>query len=276
MMQMPGYCFGVTGWPLAQTLSPLLHNTGFQALDFPGVMFAWPVKLADLELFVNSVRLLNIRGCCITIPHKIAIMPLLDEICEDARNVGAVNTLFWRDGKLCGDNTDVMGFLAPLEAKSSFNGQVLLLGAGGAARAVCAGLKSLGLKDVFITSKSNKRQAQLAEKYAFTSVEWEKRYSLEAGLIINATPLGMLGENIGVSPYDFSHYPGKTPGIAYDLVYNPLETLFLANAAGHGWECISGLEMFYWQANAQFMRWTGDALPVASRLALEDALGLDI
>lgn len=269
-------CYGIIGWPLAQTLSPLVHNTGFQALNFPGAYFDWPVAPDQLDLFMKSMRLLNIRGLSVTIPHKTAILPYLDVICEPARLAGAVNTLFWRDGKLHGENTDVAGFLAPLRDKIPLTEPVLLLGAGGAAHAVCAGLMALKATDVYITSQKNKRQYDLAKKFPFKAIDWENRYDIEPGLVVNATPLGMIGANVGLSPYDFAKHPNPKKGIAYDLVYNPLETVFLASAALNGWSCISGLEMFYWQADGQFMHWTGDPLPLAARLALEEALGVKI
>lgn len=273
MRNNPG-CYGVVGWPLKQSLSPLVHNAGFQALEFPAAFFAWQVPPDDLQLFMKSVRLLKIQGCAVTIPHKIAVMPYLDVICEPARIAGAVNTIFWKDGKLCGENTDVAGFLAPLKNQLPLAGPVLVLGAGGAAHAVCAGLYSLRHKDVYVTSSRNVRQHDLAKRFSFKAIAWEERYDIEPFMVVNATPLGMVGPNVGVSAYDFARHPAPERGIAYDLVYNPLETAFLASAAVNGWSCVSGLEMFYWQADAQFMHWTQDPLPLTARLALEEALGV--
>lgn len=266
--------YGVIGWPLKQTLSPLVHNTGFKSLDFPGCLFAWQVPPEKLELFMRSFRLLNIRGCCVTIPHKIAIMKYVDIICEPARIAGAVNTLFWKNGKLHGQNTDVAGFLAPLKETLPLAGSVLVLGAGGAAHAVCAGLFALRQNEVYIASPGNKRQYELAKRFSFQALEWEQRYDIKPVMIVNATPLGMVGKNVSLSPYDFGKNSNPSGGIAYDLVYNPLETVFLASAAINGWSCISGLEMFYWQADAQFSHWTDDPLPLAARAALEEALGV--
>ena len=135
--------YGVTGWPLGQSLSPLLHNTGFQALRLPAAYARWEVPPEKLPAFVESVRLLHIRGCSVTIPHKVALTPLLDAVSPLARQVGAVNTLYWQDDALCGHNTDVAGFLAPLAGLPLDRGDALLLGAGGAARAVAAGLTGL-------------------------------------------------------------------------------------------------------------------------------------
>ena len=132
--------YGVTGWPLSQSLSPLLHNTGFAALGINALYLKWEVPPQKLPTFVESVRLLNIRGCSVTIPHKVELLPLLDEVSPLARRVGAANTIYWKGESLCGENTDVAGFMAPLANVPLAGADVLLLGAGGAARAVAAGL----------------------------------------------------------------------------------------------------------------------------------------
>ena len=106
--------YGVTGWPLAQTLSPLLHNTGFRTLGINALYQKWEVPPAKLPAFVESVHLLDIRGCSVTIPHKVGLLPLLDEVSPLARQVGAANTIYWNGDRLCGENTDVAGFMAPL------------------------------------------------------------------------------------------------------------------------------------------------------------------
>lgn len=268
----PQSLYGVIGWPLGQTLSPLLHNTGFQTLDIPAVYMAWPVAPEKLALFLDSMRLLDIRGCSVTIPHKIAILEYLDSVSERAALAGAANTLFWRDGALCGDNTDVSGFLAPLADLPLAGMDVLLLGAGGAARAAAAGLRLSGCQNVRVASPGNQRQYELAERFAFSPIPWEDRYAHPATLIINATPLGMKGELIGETPYDFSLAPHVQGGWAYDLVYNPLNARFLREAAKAGRRSLTGLEMFFGQASAQFLLWTGQPLPETARAALENAL----
>ena len=101
---MPQDIYGVIGWPLAQSLSPLIHNTGFQTLNLPGVYLRWEVAPDNLPRFLDAVRTLPVRGLSVTIPHKVAVMPLLDGLTREAEAVGAVNTLFWEDGKLRGDN----------------------------------------------------------------------------------------------------------------------------------------------------------------------------
>lgn len=274
-MRFPKYLYGVIGWPLGQTLSPLLHNTAFETLAIPAVYMAWPVPPDDLKTFLAGMRLLQIRGCSVTIPHKIAVLRYLDNVSEPASLAGAVNTLFWRDDDLCGENTDVAGFITPLSDLALDAFDVLLLGAGGAAHAVAAGLRLSGCSNVRVTSPGDQRQYQLAERFAFTPIAWKDRYKYPARLVVNATPLGMIGEHVDESPYDFEKAPAAKNGWAYDLVYNPLHTRFLAGAAKAGRKIISGLEMFFGQGNAQFRLWTGRDLPRSSRIALEKALGAD-
>jgi len=269
---LPTRLYGVLGWPLAQSLSPLLHNCGFQTLGIPSVYLRWEVPPQKLPAFMDSVRLLPISGCSITIPHKVSIMPLLDRIDETARLAGAVNTLFWEGETLCGSNTDVAGFLAPLEGMELTDAPILLLGAGGAARAIAAGLRLRGCRTVHVCTPSDTSHLPLAEEFGLTPLCWEQRYSMAARLVINATPLGMRGKHEDESPYDFSRAPCPN-GLAYDIVYNPLETRFLREARATGRRCIGGHEMFYAQGDAQFRLWTGQPLPPAAQEALNNALG---
>ncbi|MBO4300763.1 MAG: shikimate dehydrogenase, partial [Desulfovibrio sp.] len=269
---------GVVGWPLAQSLSPLLHNTAFSTLHMPALYQRWEVAPENFAAFVQSVRVLGIRGCSVTIPHKTHLQPLLDEVSPLAQRTGAVNTLYWKDKRLCGDNTDVAGFLAPLSQISLAGESVLLLGAGGAARAAAAGLTSLpGQKRpaiVYVTTPSDASHLPLAEEFGLVPLLWKNRHEPEARLVINATPLGMRGKAEMESPFDFSRCPSPSGGrsLAYDIVYNPLETRFLREAGRVGRKCLSGLEMFFGQANAQFTLWTGRPLPPEARSALEAAL----
>ncbi|MGE9984318.1 shikimate dehydrogenase family protein [Desulfovibrio sp. SGI.169] len=285
---LPADLYGVTGWPLAQTLSPLLHNTGFQTLGIPAVYLRWEVPPERLPAFVDSVRLLGVKGCSVTIPHKMALLPLLDRVSPQAGLAGAVNTIYWDGAALCGENTDVSGFLAPLAGMPLENMDALLLGAGGAAHAVAAGLRLRRCRKVFAATPSNRSHLPLAERFGFTPVPWEQRHDVPAGLIINATPLGMRGKHEGESPYDFSlSAPVRAAGVtgaasgdarvdtapvAYDIVYNPLETRFLREARRAGRRCVTGLEMFFGQGDAQFRLWTGRPLPPEARRNLEKAL----
>lgn len=277
--------YGVTGWPLAQSLSPLLHNTGFATLGIKALYLRWDVPPDRLPAFVESVRLLNIRGCSVTIPHKVTLMPLLDEVSPLARQVGAANTIYWDGQRLCGENTDVAGFLAPLANVALRGADVLLLGAGGAARAVAAGLVALQgaarPSRIFVTTPSDTSHLPLAEEFGLVPLLWKERHDPPALLVINTTPLGMRGKAEDATPYDFALAPepnfpdcaAKATAFAYDIVYNPLETRFLREARASGRRCVSGLDMFFGQGDAQFRLWTGQSLPPQSRRALEAALG---
>ncbi len=276
--------YGVTGWPLSQSLSPLLHNTGFAALGINALYLKWEVPPQKLPTFVESVRLLNIRGCSVTIPHKVELLPLLDEVSPLARSVGAANTIYWKGESLCGENTDVAGFMAPLGNEPLAGADVLLLGAGGAARAVAAGLVTTAPHNrparVFVATPSNKSHLPLADEFGLTPLLWQDRHEPASMLVINTTPLGMRGKAEQETPYDFSQATPLAPAndahatpLAYDIVYNPLETRFLREARAAGRRCISGLEMFFGQGDAQFRLWTGQGLPPESRRALETALG---
>ena len=272
--------YGVTGWPLAQSLSPLLHNTGFTTLGLRALYLRWEVPPQRLPAFVDSVRTLRIGGCSVTIPHKVALLPLLDEASPLARQVGAVNTVYWQGDRLCGENTDVAGFMAPLAQEDLYGANVLLLGAGGAARAAAAGLTGLARErrpdTVFICTPSDASHLPLAEEFGLTPLTWAQRHEVPARLVVNTTPLGMRGKAENETPYLFDladkKNAAKTAVLAYDIVYNPLKTLFLRDAARHGRRCISGMDMFFGQGDAQFRLWTGQGLPQESRRALEAAL----
>lgn len=271
---MPQDIYGVVGWPLAQSLSPLIHNTGFQTLGLPGVYLRWEAAPENLPRFIDAVRALPVRGVSVTIPHKVAVMPLLDGLTRAAESVGAVNTLFWKDGALLGDNTDAAGFMAPLKRRGlSPETSVLLLGAGGAARAAAAGLMLAGFRRIRVATPSNRSHLELAERFGLEPVPWEARHDAPADLVINATPLGMRGKHEGESPCDFSRLASETArALAYDIVYNPLQTAFLRAAEARGRECVAGDEMFFGQGDAQFRLWTGRPLPPEARAALEAAL----
>ena len=271
---LPRALYAVTGWPLSQSLSPLIHNTGFQTLGIPAAYLAFPVAPRELPHFVQTVRMLHMGGVSVTIPHKEAVIPLLDGITEQARTVGAVNTLFWKDLELWGDNTDITGFLAPLEAMHmDFAAQTaLVLGAGGAARAVVGGLTLRGCRNIHIATPSNKSHLPLAAQSGASPVNWQERHDVPASLVINATPLGMDGSHENESPWDFTRGSLAANAIAYDIVYNPGETRFLREAREHGHTCVTGREMFFAQGNAQFRLWTRIDLPEASRVALDNAL----
>nr|WP_294514898.1 shikimate dehydrogenase [uncultured Bilophila sp.] len=267
----PPALHGIIGYPLGHSLSPLMHNTAFRTLGLPGVYLSWPVEPGRLPAFMDAVRLLDIRGCSITIPHKVDVLPLLDAMTDGVREMGACNTLY-RDGeKICGENTDVIGFMAPLRAhRLSPETRVLLLGAGGVSRAAVAGLRRLGLTDIAVTNRRRERAEALAEEFGLSSIPWEARGDVRADLVINTTSLGMTGAQERETPYPSEGFRGT--GIAYDLVYTPFHTRFLHEAEAAGWNTLSGLDMFIAQGDAQFRLWTGRRLPPEAVEAVKAAL----
>lgn len=285
-MFSPRALYGVIGDPIGQSLSPSLHNSAFQALGLEAAFLAWhitPEKLAD---FVLAARTLPIAGTCVTIPHKEQIIPLLDDLTAVARYVGAVNTLFWNEGRLLGHNTDMEGFLAPLKTLQAGKGQTfataLVLGAGGAARAVLAGMLSLGsIKTLWLCARRLEQAQALADSFAALSTKvsdlelvalpWAERHHVEAELIINTTPVGMkTGEASVAAQSPFTHFAKGGEGcLAYDLIYQ--DTPFLHAARAAGWPTLNGEAMFAAQGAAQFRLWTGREMPAEAFAALAAA-----
>lgn len=268
----PYSIYGIIGYPLGQTLSPLIHTTSFKQQDIPAVLVAWPTPPSEVESFIKSVRLLNIRGCCVTIPHKQAVIPFLDEVTDRVKKVGAANLIYWDGDKLCGDNTDVKGFMEPLEREPlpAEYKKVLLLGAGGAARAAVVGLQALGYTDITVTDIVADLPMTLAKEFNLKTVSWDERHLVEAQIVVNSTPLGMLGKFEDQTPYNFEWFKGK--GVAYDIVYTPYYTKFRVDAEKAGWKSISGRDMFIGQANEQYRIWTGNNLSDNAKQAVIDAL----
>ena len=247
--------FGIIGWPLGHTLSPTLHNWGFGQAGLNGRYEAWPLEPKDLPAFMDRVRRAPIMGLSVTIPHKQTVMPFLDAISQRARDIGAVNTVYWDGDILRGENTDVIGLVAPLRGLAVLPDSAVVLGAGGAARAAIAGLQELGIRTIAVSNRTRSKGKALAADFQVHCVAWEERMDTPWGLICNTTPLGMSGTMQDLSPWQTDRFaPGA---VAYDIVYNPLQTRFLAQAREAGCQTISGLEMFLHQGLAQFRLWTG-------------------
>ncbi|SCC21020.1 shikimate dehydrogenase [Gilliamella intestini] len=268
----PYNIYGIIGYPLGHSMSPLIHTTSFQDYNIPAVLVPFATPPQEIAALFKSVRLLNIRGLCVTIPHKQTIIPYLDEVTEHVKKAGAANLVYWHGDKLCGDNTDIVGFMEPLKSKklSAEYNKVLLLGAGGAARAAVVGLQELGYTNITVTDIADDSAQILANEFNLKTIKWEDRGEVEAQIIINSTPLGMTGKFEEQTPYKQAWFKGK--GVAYDIVYTPYNTRFRQEAEQAGWESISGREMFIGQANAQFKIWTGKDLSERAKQAVIDAL----
>lgn len=265
--------YGIIGWPLGHTMSPVLHNWGFEQLGVDGEYSAYPLEPDHLPAFMERVRTEPILGLSVTIPHKQTVMGLLDRITDRATAVGAVNTLYWDGDALCGENTDVIGVIAPLGKLETLPASAMVLGAGGAARAAIAGFKELGITDVVVSNRTEAKARALAADFGVRAVPWEQRMDDAPALICNTTPLGMSGDMQDLTPWEAGRFPEGC--VAYDIVYNPLETRFLREAAMAGCATFSGLEMFLHQGLAQFRLWTGrDMDESGARQVLLHALGV--
>ena len=250
--------YGIIGWPLGHTMSPTLHNWGFGELGIDATYEAWPLEPDAVAEFMDRVRTEPLSGASVTIPHKREVMKYLDQMTDRARAVGAVNTLYFDGDKLCGENTDVIGLIEPLKKLGTLPGSAMVLGAGGAARAAIAGLQELGINDISVSNRTRKKAEILAVDFSVRSVAWENRMDESPGLILNTTPLGMSGDMEKLTPWNGDRFTAGV--VAYDIVYNPLETRFLKEAGAAGCVTISGLEMFLHQGLAQFKLWTGQEM----------------
>jgi 3-dehydroquinate dehydratase/shikimate dehydrogenase len=229
---------GILGYPLGHSLSPHIHNRAFEAMHLDFVFCKFP--LMDLKDFFDNARETGIYGCAVTIPHKTAVISFLDELTPEARDIGAVNTIVLRDGKWIGDNTDVHGVRAALAASrfEPAGKTVVILGAGGAAKAAVAAVKDA--KKIEVLSRKEVPEA----------------VNHPCDLLINATPVGMF-PLAGLSPLT-----GPIPaGAVFDMVYNPPVTRLLRSARDQGKTVIQGTTMFLAQAARQFEIWTGHRAP---------------
>ena len=266
---------GIIGDPVAHSLSPRLHNAAFAALDLDMVYVPLHVRADDLPAAVAGLRALGFRGANVTIPHKTAVVPLLDELGDDAASMEAVNTVVVRrDGRLAGENTDVAGVRDAVAAAAAAagrrlaGGRALLLGAGGAARAAALALARLGLALTVANrtpAAAERLAALLAAARPGAACEVRPLAALTAAevgaadVVVNATSLGMEGH-------------GKVPAcvvdnvtagqVVADMVYTPRDTALLTAARARGATVVDGLEVLVRQAAASFTLWTGRDAPV--------------
>ena len=244
--------YGVVGNPLRHTLSPALHNAAFSALGLNAVYLAFETR--DIGGALRGMRALGLKGLSVTRPYKSAVIPWLDEVEELARQIGAVNTIVNQDGRLIGFNTDADGALQALNRLLDLSGKTaLILGAGGAARAIGFVLKKSGVH-LIITNRSRERGEALARALDCTFRPWMDAAGIPADLIIQTTPVGLhpFADQSPLPPEAFNKEM-----TVMDIIYNPLETRLLRLARERGCVTINGLEMFIAQGAEQFRRWTG-------------------
>ncbi len=262
---------GLLGNPVDHSLSPAIHNAAFEELGLNFAYLAFPVE--DLENAIRGIRALgHIRGFSVTIPHKVSIMPLLDSVETTAKHIGSVNTIIKDRGILVGSNTDASGALQALrQGGVDLAGQrVVMLGSGGAARAIAFGLcmegnighlTLLGIDDQERSALATDIKAKTGTSItdAQLNASTLEPALAEAHLLIHCTPIGMHPKiEHSCVPKELLH-TGLT---VMDIVYNPLNTQLLQDAQAVGCRTIQGIEMFLHQAVAQFELWTGESAPV--------------
>ena len=271
---------GVIGYPLSHTLSPVFQQAALDYHAIPVTYSAWPTPPESLPETVERLRGEDYMGFNITIPHKEQLLDLVDDVNDMARNVGAVNTVVNRNGVLTGHNTDTYGFVRSLKEKAGFDPRgrsVLLLGAGGAARAAAYALAGEGIDYLTIANRTVARAESLAkdvgEVLGKVSVVSLEQVTEDADLIVNSTSVGMAsGDGAGRNPMGATPIPRDA--LAYDMVYTPAETPFLRSARQAGAPVLGGLWMLIYQGAAAFELWTGKRAPVdvmhqAAQQALE-------
>ncbi len=248
--------FGVAGNPIAHSLSPLMHNTAFRRENVNAVML--PLKVKALDDLLTVVRDLPLDGLAVTMPLKQEVLPHLANMDPLTARIGACNTLrTGADGKLYGFNTDVAGVVRPLEKRLRIRGsRILVLGAGGAARAAVFGLVEQGA-EVFVVNRTHETAVALARKAHAKSLKHETLAKQHFDVIINTTPCGMTGFKQALPLKENE----LNAGLIFDMVYSPLETPLLQLAKSRGLAVISGLEMFVQQGARQFEIWTGKPAP---------------
>ena len=268
---------GLTGYPLSHSLSPKLHAAAFKAEELDGEYRLYPIapgEMDGLAKLAQAMRAGEIQGLNVTIPYKQAVLSLLDELTPSAQAIGAVNTLYLKDGKLIGHNTDAPGFLAD-QAKLNRHGSsdkiALVMGAGGAARAVVYALLKDGWQVRLAVRRSDMDQANtLMESFkGLNGNSPSGIFLLEAGhladkmlgtrLIVNATPIGMFPD-VDSSPWP-DGLPFPNGAAVYDLVYNPRQTRLVKQAQAAGLDATTGLGMLVEQAALSFACWTGRDVP---------------
>ncbi len=294
------YSLGLTGYPLEHSLSPRLHQAALSAMRLDGEYKLFPVPpfpAGEPEMIALLARLRSgeLHGLNVTIPHKTAVLPFLDELSPAARLIGAVNTLSFRDGRLVGDNTDAPGFLHDLQrfaasaqpgfAVSQSDGDrlALVLGAGGAARAVVSALASSGWNVTIAFRRSDQAQARqlidsLLPSFAHRSppiriesvlLDTSSLVNFDPTLLVNATPVGMWPDvNSNPWPSDLRFPSGM---LVYDLVYKPPETALVRAARSAGLQAVNGLGMLVEQAALSLELWTGQPAP---RSAMREAVAV--
>ena len=271
-MKINGYTrlAAVVANPIKHSISPFIHNSAFEATHTNGVYLAWEVEVTDLAETVANIRRYQMYGINLSMPYKEQVIPYLDQLSEEARLIGAVNTVVNRDGTLIGYNTDGKGFFKSLPSFKISRKKMVLLGAGGAAKAILAQaiLDGVSQISVFVRSSSMEKTRPYLEKiqnatgfrvdlFALEDIQELQDSITKADLLVNATSVGMDGSS---QPIPTSIVLPKQLLVA-DVIYQPFETPFLKWARSQGNQSINGLGMLLYQAAEAFQLWTGKEMP---------------
>lgn len=261
---------GIIGYPLGHSISPAFQQAAFDELEIDARYETWATHQDELAKRVESLRADDVLGANVTVPHKQAVMPLLDEILPVAQSIGAVNTVINREGFLIGANTDAGGFTRSLEQEARFTAarkRALIVGAGGAARAVAFGLAWEGVSELLFVNRTPERASELASDVSEATATETRgggfddiRGSDGVDLIVNCTSMGMAGgpDPEGIPPVGDMLSRGV---LVCDLVYNPQETPLLALAREQGARVLGGIGMLVYQGAASFEFWTDQEPP---------------
>lgn len=263
----------IIGCPIGHSISPAMHKAAFNTLDLDYDYVAFEVAPPDLKEALSGLRALKIAGFNVTIPHKEEVIPFLDDLTKVARDIGAVNTVVCQDQKMVGYNTDGPGFIESLRSDAKFDPRgkkVVILGAGGAGRAVATMLGEAGAGSIAIADVAENKAVRLVEyllSYSkppcshlrMDSPELQQKID-EADLLVNATPIGMAPKSEEIPlPENIKLHPDL---LVYDLVYNPRETELLRSARARGAKTCSGLGMLVRQGALAFTLFTGEEAPL--------------
>ncbi|TVQ98296.1 MAG: shikimate dehydrogenase [Spirochaetaceae bacterium] len=272
---------GVFGHPVAENPTCVMQDAAFDHLGIRWKYLTIEVLPDDLEAAIRGMRAMNMRGINLTIPHKVAVIPFLDEVAEDAKLIGAVNTVR-RDGdRLIGENTDGKGFLRSLREDAGVDpagAHVVVMGAGGASRAICVELANAGVASIALCNRSAERGEQLAghlnahTRARTTFHRWDAPLTIadEVTIVVNATSIGLYPD---VDECPLVNLDSIHDGqVVCDVIPNPPDTAFLKQARARGAKTLDGLGMLVYQGAIGFRMWTGQDAPVSvMRSALEKA-----
>jgi shikimate dehydrogenase len=255
---------GLFGHPVEHSLSPAMHNAGFKNLGLNFVYLPFDIDDKDLKLAVESIRVLKFAGVNVTIPHKQNVIPFLDKLSDEAKKIGAVNTIINKNGTLTGDNTDGKGFIKSFKegfGRGLKNKQVFICGSGGAARSIVVSLLNENVKNIFlydIVISKAQSLAKLDNKISVIKKENIKSILKSCEVIINTTPCGMQ-KNDNSSPFPLEFLPKNT--LVYDIVYNR-KTRLIKHCKDNKIKSVNGLEMLLYQGVLAFQAWTGKKAPI--------------